>query len=125
MGDLTLQSKLTFGRYKGLFIGDVIAFAPETVFWYVANISWFKLGHEAKTALKSAVKIERNNNVARQDAWAMGSFCGNGAWAKADAEKDRKRKSRLECAARERAGQTMDLTSGKWVAAKLKEAGHG
>lgn len=43
----------TFGKYKGMFVNDVIRIDPEYVRWAEKNISFFKLSRDQQKRINS------------------------------------------------------------------------
>lgn len=42
--DISIDSYIfTFGKYKGLYLSDIVEDNPEYVLWCLENIEWFKL----------------------------------------------------------------------------------
>ena len=52
---LTLNDTLTFGKYKGDVIQDVIKDDPDYLAWACDEIEWFDLDEEAVEALEIAL----------------------------------------------------------------------
>jgi hypothetical protein len=50
-----LDSKMTFGQYKGWTIEDILKKDPEYLGWAEDTIDWFELDNEAEGMLDEAV----------------------------------------------------------------------
>lgn len=52
----SLDSILSFGRYKGESIRDVISRNPSIVKWYTENVGWFSLDGRAGKMLNKSLE---------------------------------------------------------------------
>ena len=50
-----LDTKLDFGKYKGLTVEEIIKKDPEYLGWAEDTIDWFELDSEAEAALDYAI----------------------------------------------------------------------
>jgi len=68
----TLSSVLTFGKYKGLRVAQVVKVNPEYLRWAVKNIDWFDLDQPTRAAAQKAIDLNVHNRAVRREAWAWG-----------------------------------------------------
>ena len=57
MTTFKLKDKLTFGKYKGQSVDEVIDNDPDYLAWAVEEIDWFKLDEEADKKLVAEIDI--------------------------------------------------------------------
>jgi hypothetical protein len=57
---MELDGKLTFGKYKGLTVREVIEENPGYLVWAISNIEWFNLDSQAHFQLDKALDLHSN-----------------------------------------------------------------
>jgi len=67
------ETELTFGKYKGSLLKDVIKRDPVYVEWCLSNISWFKITYSCKVDLgKELAKVATVCKVSYYDPYDFG-----------------------------------------------------
>lgn len=48
------DTELTFGKYKGLTVGEVILYDPQYLLWAIDNLDWFDLDHKLMDEIENS-----------------------------------------------------------------------
>ena len=74
-GNLTVDAKINFGKYKGKSIAQVACKNPEYLMWAEMNIKRFKMNKEARLYTWKKYKenniIESNNVMYKDSGWVV------------------------------------------------------
>lgn len=100
----SLDSVLTFGKYKGLPVRAVLRFNARYFGWAVKNIEWFDMDAEARKVAQRAINKERQMALNQQEAWAWGF----GRDARSARQKHDYRMIQIENEERRNAGQVCE-----------------
>lgn len=103
----SLNSTLSFGKYRGLTVGAVARFNPLYLTWAEENLRRFDLDTEARKVVYQEARAAERFSINQQDAWAWGF----GRGAKAARERRTARLIKIEHEERRKAGQTCTLDS--------------
>lgn len=62
MTTFKLKDKLTFGKYKGQSVDEVIDNDPDYLVWAVEEIDWFELDEETEKELEDGILNGEDTN---------------------------------------------------------------
>jgi len=71
---LSLETVMTFGEFKGRTVREVADERPSYLVWAIKNISWFEIDAVARKYGQRQLNRIAENKAARRDAWAWGCF---------------------------------------------------
>lgn len=95
------DSTFTFGKYRGLSVAAIARFDPRYLSWANENLDSVSFNDDAKAIIRPALRIEREQSMQRQNAWAWGF----GQQARSAGERWRHNAIKIEHQERFNAGQ--------------------
>jgi hypothetical protein len=101
----SLETALTFGKYRGLSVAAIIRFNAKYLAWAIKNVPAFDLDAEARKVGQRAINAENAFSLNQQNAWAWGF----GRNAKSAREKHTLRMIQIEREERRKAGLLDDV----------------